>query len=170
MDPTVERLTPGQVRNVAIDVFELFVVAAVHHDAAIEGFLHPCTLVLEATEGGALHGRGGGIEGANLRDPTEPIRFVGLGVDGESAVGRVPEVAKTSRADAIATLEFRWGGDLAEVTVEVLFTRQIGVPRGVAHRAVVERSENMASSRIGAGHQPRVAGRGSTDADRGLTR
>ena len=65
----------------------------VDDDAAVAGLLHPRALVLDAAERGALDRRRLGIERVDLDDPAEAVRLVGLDVDVEPRVGRVPEVA-----------------------------------------------------------------------------
>ena len=66
---------PGRVAHELVQVLAVLVVAAVDHDAAL-ALHHGRTLVLEAAERRALDGRGLGIEGIDLHDPTEVVGLI----------------------------------------------------------------------------------------------
>ena len=149
-----------------VDVLVDLVVSHVHDGAAAPGLMHERRLVLGAAERGPLHRRRVGVERVELDHPAEAVGLVRIvGGDDKALVVRGPVVAVP--ADAVGGLERRvlrlvglLGPVDAEVAVEVLLAGQVGVPRGVAVRTVVDGAQQRAGGRIGRGLQQPVTGRG----------
>jgi len=128
--------------------------------------MHERRLVLGAAERGPLHRRRLGVKRVELDHPAEAVGLVGIGGgDDEALVVRGPVVAVP--ADAVGRLKpgvlrlVRLLGPVdAEVAVEVLLTGQVGVPRGVAVRTVVDGSQQRTGGGIGRRLQQPVTGRG----------
>jgi len=147
--PRAPLVAPRALPDELVDVLLVLVIAAVDHDATL-GLGDQRPLVLEPSERRPLHrGRVRGLR-VDLDTPAETVDLVGVRRDVEAGVGQVPVVAEADLVDAI-TLLLRGcgprGAGRAEVAVPVLLAGQIGAPRGVTHRAVVERAAGRAVGR-----------------------
>jgi hypothetical protein len=95
-------LTPRQTRDVAVNIFELFVVARVNNNAAVAGFLYPRALVLESSKSRSLNRNRIRIERVDLDDPAESVGLVGFNVRVKTRVRRVPLICRC-RSDPYLT-------------------------------------------------------------------
>ena len=126
-------------RHKFVEILADLVVARIHHGLVHLGQHALGILVLETAQGCALLWFAGGGIWVNLHNPAMSVRFVGVGIDIKARIGFVPGAARSGRY-AITFLQVVGGHCCfrSKVTMEVLFSGNVGAPRCLASAAVTK--------------------------------
>jgi hypothetical protein len=144
--PAAARLHPVAAHEL-VDVFEASVLAGVHDGAAVLRQRHPGAFVRGAADRRALDRHAGRVERVDLHHPAEAVRLVGMLHRVEALVVLGPAVgARLAKAPALLVRVELVAA--VEVEGEVLLAGEVGAPRRLAARAVVQGAEDGAARRI----------------------
>ena len=125
-------------RHEFVDVLATFIITQVNHYLAVIGDSYRCIFVFETTQGGAFKWGRGWIHRIDLYYPAMAVRFVWLFVNIKAVVESVPLVLAVifdTVAFLVSILLSTW---LGKVTIEVLFTGQVGAPGGFTVSTVIK--------------------------------
>ena len=138
----------------------------------------------EPAHGGALGRTTVWSERVEFNYPAETIGLIDMALVGLAVVRRGVKpglycfpciiAAAASQTDAIAFMLLAFGVILLipidEVVVEVLFTRQVGSPRGDTHGAVVKRAQYFRAGGVALGFHARIGSQGAANSNWGEPR
>src|SRR4029453_7613133 len=155
-------------------MLEAGVVTAIDNHAAIHVEHAFGPFVAKPAKCRVLYGHVFWVEGIDLDDPAEAVRLVRLLVDVEPVLKFAPRLPEPRYAITLVAFDLRAAEVLRqlaayklrigpEITVEVLFSGEIGAPRCHAAGAIVERAEDARAGWIGTGLKPVMTRRGAVD-------
>ena len=141
------------IRHIAIQKLTTLIIAHIDHDPAIGVHNHFGILMLKAAQSRALFRLRARIIRINLGNIAVAVRFILLLRNVKAWINFPPSIATIFATDTIALLRRILRKTVwiccAKISVKVLFTSQIGAPRGAPIAAIIKSSQHGDTLRVG---------------------
>ena len=141
------------IRHIAIQKLTTLIIAHIDHDPAIRIHNHFGILMLKAAQRRTLFGLRARIIRINLGNITMAVRFILLLRNVKAWINFPPSIPTIFATDTIALLRRILRKTVwicgAKISVEILFTSQIGAPRGTPIATIIKSSQHGDTLRVG---------------------